>query len=904
MRCRQRRRFPVAWRLVAVSLLVPLPVRLPAAEIVTITADLLAAAERNGHGGPPSGKEADWILGDHLLRNDRIVAVVAAAESTRHANMTVRNVGGCIIDLTSVKQPNDQLSAYYPGDGTQAYVHGGVSVAGGQTATAETVVNGARTIVAAGAEVTLRVAAVARPDKPRIEIAYTLKDGDDFLTVTSTFTNPHAAPITVELTDRVRADRTFTSAIDTGTGMIWWDDESFGQTYGIVPGPARLVTKGDGVVSRPPRDLVRYALDGADKVEIAPGDSVQLVRQLFPAAHLLAARAVAARFANEPLVAATIAVRDEAGPVAGAMVTVRDGEATYGSGRADAEGRLAVELPRRAGAWKVAAATVGRGRSEQSIDPTSGDRLDGMIDLPRPGFVRGRITDHTGEPIPCKVQFRRRSGAGGEAGGPVPPDPDFGPDSGHTAVKNLVYSHDGRFHQEVPPGDYDIIVSYGPEYDAGFTTLTVERGVEVPLELALRRSVDTRGWISSDFHSHATESGDNTTSQFGRVQNLLCEQIEFAPCTEHNRISSYAPHLERLQATTLMATCTGMELTGSLLSVNHQNAFPLIEQRYRQDGGGPTVNNDDPLAQIERLALWDDGSEKVVQMNHPHLVQVLGDRDTDGTPDAGFEKMLGFVDVVEVHPPHEIFAVPPPRDDPRKQTSTIFVWMQMLNLGYRVPGVVNTDAHYTFHGSGWLRNWIASPTDDPAKINITDVIRASESGRIIMSTGPFLEARLTAGVGTASPTAGPGEQVADDDGTVSLWVRVQCPNWLDVDRVQVFVNGRPDPALNVRRREQPALFSRDVVRFEHEFPLTLAADAHLIVATIGEEAGLGMVMGPEHAERKPVAVANPIFVDVGGDGFKPNGDLLGLPIPHQSHPTHRRHVHPHAHPHRHGHAHD
>jgi hypothetical protein len=38
-------------------------------------------------------------------------------------------------------------------------------------------------------------------------------------------------------------------------------------------------------------------------------------------------------------------------------------------------------------------------------------------------------------------------------------------------------------------------------------------------------------------------------------------------------------------------------------------------------------------------------------------------------------------------------------------------------------------------------------------------------------------------------------------------------------------------------------------------------------------------MGPDHAEDKPVAVSNPIFVDVGGGGFKHNGDTLGqLPL--------------------------
>ncbi|NCY03962.1 MAG: hypothetical protein EBX36_13900, partial [Planctomycetia bacterium] len=331
--------------------------------------------------------------------------------------------------------------------------------------------------------------------------------------------------------------------------------------------------------------------------------------------------------------------------------------------------------------------------------------------------------------------------------------------------------------------------------------------------------------------------------------------------------------------------------------MNHQNAFPLVERPLTQDGGGPVVDNDNPVAQVERLALWDDGAEKLVQMNHPDLVQILGDRDTDGTQDAGFEGMFGFVDVIEVHPPHEIFQTPAPRDDPRKKVSTIFVWMQMLNLGYRVPGVVNTDAHYAFHGSGWLRNYIRSPTDDPARIAVDDVVRACERGRVVMTNGPFLEMRAVGSRGGSTATAGPGDDLADDDGAVTMSVRVQCPNWFDVDRVQVFVNGRADPALNFTKRDHPEAFSRDVVRFAREFPVRLERDAHLIVAAIGEDSALGVVMGPEHAADKPVAVANPVFVDVGGDGFTPNGDLLGLPIPHQAKPTQRRHVHPHAHPH-------
>ena len=65
------------------------------------------------------------------------------------------------------------------------------------------------------------------------------------------------------------------------------------------------------------------------------------------------------------------------------------------------------------------------------------------------------------------------------------------------------------------------------------------------------------------------------------------------------------------------------------------------------------------------------------------------------------------------------------------------------------------------------------------------------------------------------------------------------------------------------------------MKFEQEIPLRLEGDTHVIVAAIGERSKLGPVMGPEHAADVPVAVSNPIFVDVDGGGFKPNGDTLG-----------------------------
>ena len=64
-----------------------------------------------------AGKEVDWIYGDYLMKNDQISLTIAAPQSTRDANMTIRNIGGSILDLTLNHPSNDQLSAYTPTSG-------------------------------------------------------------------------------------------------------------------------------------------------------------------------------------------------------------------------------------------------------------------------------------------------------------------------------------------------------------------------------------------------------------------------------------------------------------------------------------------------------------------------------------------------------------------------------------------------------------------------------------------------------------------------------------------------------------------------------------------------------------------------------------------------------------------
>ena len=59
----------------------------------------------------PEGKEVDAIVGDIVLRNAYLTAVIAQPLPTRNANMTVKQIAGALIDFTTREAPSDQLSA-------------------------------------------------------------------------------------------------------------------------------------------------------------------------------------------------------------------------------------------------------------------------------------------------------------------------------------------------------------------------------------------------------------------------------------------------------------------------------------------------------------------------------------------------------------------------------------------------------------------------------------------------------------------------------------------------------------------------------------------------------------------------------------------------------------------------
>lgn len=846
----------------------------------------------------PHGKEVDAIHGDHVLRNDRLVAVVAAVADERDANLTVRNVGGSVIDLTTPEDQNDQLSCFYPGGALFRFDEATDwrSAAWGEPR---------------GATLAFAGRAVSPEGSPlRIAVGYELRDAEPFLRVVSTVTNTGDEAIEYTPTDGVRADGdTFKFGVDHEANLWWAYDEYWRQAYGVQPedGSAE-VDRLRSQDARTPNPIV-YPADRENPapITIAPGESHTWRRRLFPAASNVALQTLAYEQLGESLREGEVRVVAASAAVEGAQVRVirtpDDGgpgeRVSLGVGHTDAAGSFAFRLPEGRYQLRVTA----YGHEPKSIE-TDLPMADGpaQVELSPPAYAEATITDGRGEAIPAKVQF---FGLGDT------PDPDFGPSSAVRGVQNLQYTPDGRFRCKLLPGAYRWVATYGPEHDAASGELQLAPGQTASIEAKLPRTVDTTGYLSSELHSHSSPSGDNTASQAGRVLNLLAEHLEFCPCTEHQRIDVYDGCLADFDAQRRMLTCPGIELTGSPLPLNHQNAFPLKHSPHEQDGGGPQTSAN-PVEQIERLAGWDDGAEKVVQTNHPDIAQMVGDKDEDGSPDEGFEAMFGYMDVIEIHPPELIFQPLRPAEPTESgvgaggwegRGNTMQNWLQLLNLGYRVTGVVNTDAHYNWHGSGWLRNWVRSSTDTPAEASVAELVHEFEHGHVVMSNGPYLQVKANA----AEAEALPGDDLRADAGKATVRVVVRCPNWIVVNRVQLFLNGRPAEEHNYTERTHPDWFKTGPEVFDRQIELDLAEDTHVVVACCGEGhsiAGMygGADLSPDWGRNLPVAVANPIFVDTDGDAdsdgapFEPNGDDLGMPLPNlqgvkpshgHDHPNHR-----------------
>ena len=791
----------------------------------------------------PKGKEADGIIGDFVLRNDKVEAVISGNLPLRRANMSTFYgatgiTPGCLYDLALRGGNNDQITVFTPANqqGAVSYVRivkDGRE--GGGEAAVETVVTAANNT------------AVYRRHE------YRIRDGWQGVLITTTLRNEGKEPAKLRAADRW----TVFNRTGTAFGDVTWADaidpaDKAGYAYAAIEAEGKPA-------KAPPED-----------VDLPPGRELTFARFLAVGRSPAEAVGVVAAFRGQTgNVSGSLKNRD-ASPVRSATVGVMlDGELL--PAYPDDNGAFSFQLP--PGSYNVEIRDTGRETVKKEWLVAPEGRISTALVLPDASAVEFDVRDEDGRPIPCKAQFIGINGT---------KSPNLGPQNRAHGCVDQYHSEKGSFRVQVPPGEYRVVVTHGIEFTHLNQDVHVSPGQTAAVRGTLRRVVQTPGWVSADYHNHSTQSGDNTCGTDDRIINLAAEQLEFAPTTEHNRLYDWRPHIERLGLKEEINTVPGLELTGS---GTHLNSFPFNPVPDVQDRGAPVWNKDPRISAITLRDHQKPEPDRWIQFNHPDMVENFIDRDGDGRADGGYLHVGGLIDGLETQNGNaaNILATMPYRvgRDPQTRQERVeynreFIWLQLLNRGHKVWGVAVSDAHSVYgNGVGGWRTYIPSRGDRPADVDWREMSRNSKAGRMILTNGPYLEVTTADGA-----TAGGFVRASR---FVELKVRVQCTDWLDVDRVQVLVNGRQRKDLNFTRKSHADLFrGRDsAVRFEGTIEVPLSEDAHLIVVAYGENSGdlsVGYGTSPQ-AKMKPCAYNNPIFVDVDGGGFTPNGDTLGFALP-------------------------
>ena len=787
----------------------------------------------------PGGKEADGIRGDFVLRNDKIEAVISQNAHNRRANMSTFYgadgvTPGLLYDLTLRGENNDQLVCYGPtGHGPLSYVKIVPTKEEGSAAV-ETVITAAKN------------GGIFKRHE------YRVRDGVQGVFITTVLRNESDKPQKVSTKDDLTR---FESQGDLEGGIRWMD----------AINPAHKGAYALTVLS------VAGAEKAGGEIEIAPGGEVVIAR-FFAVGRSPAeavGEAIAARGSRVAKVSGKLQNADGS-PVTTARVMVPRGKNSVAA-YPDENGVFFFKTE-AAGEMELKIEDIGReGASVQFTMAGDGDVAVPTVTMRAASRIRFDITDADGKSMPVKAHFE-----------PIDADApklNLGPKHRAHGCVDQYFSEKGEFTVQLPPGKYRVVVLRGPEYDHISKEVELKPEQEFVLKGKLARVVNTKGWISMDPHNHSTPSGDNVCDTDGRLINLAAEHIEYAPTTEHNRFYDWKPLIEKLGLAPFVSTVSGVELTGSRA---HFNSFPFTPDPMLQDGGAP-VWNDDPRINALTLRRWQkEDPTRWIQINHPDLSNLFVDRYSDGIADGGFLGIGGMIDGYEAEngastdilygAPFKVSRTP---GSLAAKAAFVreFIWLQLLNQGYRISAVGVADAHSVYgNGVGCWRNYLPSTTDDPAKIAWTEVSPHMKKGNMILSTQPFLEVTTSDG------------HIAGDDvrgnGGIDLKVKVQCNTWASIDRVQVLVNGRPEPKLNFTRATTPEKLGKGVVQFDQTIHVPLQQDAHVIVVATSESETLKTAYGTsDYAKMRPMAFNNPIYVDIDGHGFQANGDTLGFEIP-------------------------
>lgn len=486
--------------------------------------------------------------------------------------------------------------------------------------------------------------------------------------------------------------------------------------------------------------------------------------------------------------------------------------------------------------------------------------------IPASGLLRVLVFDDHDEPIPARVTV---------VGFDPAPDPQNKQNVAILTVNAFVFGSPFKEKGQVlfgvtdvvfvgasgdsgpiplPPGEYEVFVTRGPEYSAYRQRETIASQTTTTVNARLVRVVDTAGFVSADFHVHMLNSMDAQVTEEERIRTMAGEGVEFFVASDHDFLTDLEPQVSSLGLQAHVKTAVSDEITSH--NFGHFNAWPLVRDANSITGGAPDWGRagvapgmDYPslgsydLSPAELFAearrRFPEGPESgVLQINH------INDASN------GFFELLGIDTALA--PPRSFTNPTLIRQDPRltnlydddydalelwiesnrAQTALLLQenlgdWFNLLNQGRVKTGLSDSDSHsLTIIQAGAARNFVASPTDSPAEIRTADVVAAVRTGKSIGSNGPFLRFAVTgdddksASLEFGAPTLVPATR-----GSATIQLDIASAAWVDFDTVEIYANAvpAPEPDRNYHGVATP--------RYAAEPTLTLTSEADFVIET-------------------------------------------------------------------------
>jgi hypothetical protein len=483
---------------------------------------------------------------------------------------------------------------------------------------------------------------------------------------------------------------------------------------------------------------------------------------------------------------------------------------------ADASGAFAGRVP-AAGNHLLRAEVKDVGRSAAA--PASGSVA---LTIPRPVTLDYAVVDdETGAPIPARLLV-----LGPDA---VFPDKRVFPDGDRLpgvvqvayAIRGTSVGGDADAPFVVPAGTtYRVYASRGPEWSIASQAVVADHDQEI--DLRLRRELDTTGYLATEWHVHQVGSPDAITPSDVRVKTAVAGGVEMFAVTDHDYVSDLEPIVKQLGVDQDLRVVPGEEVTP--FAYGHFQAFPMSVDLSSPSHGAVDWGRGMAgfsMVPSEIFAAARARGAQCVQVNHPR-----------GTPGVGnFQQFFDradlqfdyanrtiFGDFGDAPVPNALLRLPDEslwsdqfntlevwngfemndtdgdgRREITKLDRVMRDWFNFLSMGFTVTPTGNSDSHTAISDTMGMPRTFVRVSDDTAAglasgTAVDDVMTTLTGARnrdVVLSDAPFLSV-------TSAGQPAIGAVVDGSGGSVTLTVRVQSPDWAELDTLEVFANETPD----------------------------------------------------------------------------------------------------------------